>query len=236
MGAEEKGLTVAEKEPSSMLEVIARAVADPRCDVAKMEKLLDLQERIMDVNRKQVFASAMARLQAKLPQIRKGGRIVVKGQERSRFARHEDLDDAVRPLLAEFGFSFSFDEESAEGNNRRYSAKLAHEDGHSETKHITLPLDVSDYRSGCQSAGSTNAYARRYLTKMHLNIVERDEDTDGNDVEFISEEQARDLVALADEVKADKARFLAYMGADAFASILVRDLQKAITALERKRA
>src|SRR5712691_4864702 len=101
--------TALEVRPSDLLSVIANAVADPRMDVEKMQRLLDMHMQITTENRKVAFAAAMSRLQAKLPQINKEGRIIVKGVERSRYARIEDIDLAIKPLMAEEGFSFSFD-------------------------------------------------------------------------------------------------------------------------------
>lgn len=230
-----KGDIVPEVQPDNLLEVIARAVSNPALDVEKLSKLLDVHERIVDAKRRQAFAEAIARLQAKLPQIQKDGRIVVQGTERSRYAKLETIDAAIKPLLETEGFSFSFNEEAVDGNNRRYSARLLHREGHSEVKFITLPLDVSGSKSGVQSAGSTAAYAMRYLIKMHLALVERGEDLDGENLQCITEEQAKDLEALAVEVKADMKKFLDYMGVVGFDFILVRDYPKALAALEQKR-
>jgi hypothetical protein len=220
----------------SLLDVIARAVSDPRVDVEKMERILVMKERMDADQRKQAFKAAMARLQAKLPQVQKDGRIVVKGQERSRYARIEDIDLAVKPLLAEEGFAFSFNTESKDPNNLLISAELSHRDGYSEMKSLLLPIDKSDFRSNVQSIGSTVSYGKRQLIKMHLNLVERGEDDDGQGgSKLISEDQAKDLEAMITEVGADKARFLAYMDAGSVESILARDLPKAIAALEAKR-
>ncbi len=227
--------------PADLLQVIAQAVADPRCDVAKMEKLLDMHERIQAEQRKTAYGAAIARLQAKLPQIRKDGRIIVSGQERSRYARLEDVDRAIRPLLAEEGFALSFDEEQASEDAVRFVVTLSHRDGHSEIRRRTFPIDKAPIgqkgpiRTAIQDAGSTTSYARRHLIKMILNIVETEEDIDGNDPQLITPEQARDLRALIEEVKADQARFLAYLGVPKLESILARDYAKAITALEAKR-
>lgn len=233
-----RGLPVVSEEvrPSDLLAVIAQAVADPRIDVNKMERLLAMHQTIMVEQREVAFKGALARLQAKLPQINKDGRIVVKGVERSRYARIEDIDVAIRPLLAEEGFALSFDSESSDGKQFKLSAKLSHQAGHSETKWLILPLDVSDFRTNVQSIGSTLSYGKRYLIKMHLNIVEKEEDDDGmGGAKPITKEQALDLQALIDEVKADKVRFLRYMKVDALENILRRDHKAAITALESKR-
>lgn len=230
---EEKAVTA---HASDLLSVIAQAVADPRMDVEKMSKLLDMHERITADQRKTAFMAAMARLQAKLPQIEKTGRIVVKGTERSRYARIEDIDVAIRPMLAEEGFSFSFDTESSDARLYKISARLSHRDGHSETKTLTLPIDSSDYRSAVQSAGSTVSYGKRQLIKMHLNMVERDEDNDGNATARITQDQADTLRDLLAELKPeDKPKFLDYMGVAKLEEILAKDHAKAANALERKR-
>lgn len=225
-----------ERPAEDLLSVIARAVADPRMNVEKMERLLGMHERILAEQRKTAFMAAMSRLQARLPQITKEGRIVVKGTERSRYARIEDIDVAIRPLLAEEGFAFSFDSESGDGKAFKLSAKLSHREGHSETKFLFLPLDSSDYRTPVQSIGSTLSYGKRYLIKMHLNLVERGEDDDGQGGAIpITADQARDLHALIQEVDANKDKFCAYMGVPDIESILARDFAKAVTALESKR-
>src|SRR5439155_14339519 len=126
-------------EATSLLEIISRAVADPRMDVEKMERLFALHERMQAEERRKAFMAGLARLQAKLPQIRKDGRIVVGGQERSRYARIEDIDAAIRPLLADEGFAFTFDEEAHSENEPRFIAVLSHREGHSEVKRRTFP-------------------------------------------------------------------------------------------------
>ena len=221
---------------TSLLAVIANAAIDPRVDVDKMERLLAMYQSVEKDQKQTAFAAALSRLHAKLPQINKQGRIFVKGAERSRYARIEDIDVAIRPLLAEEGFAFSFDSDSSDAKIFRLSCKLSHREGHSETKFLTLPIDASDYRSNAQSVGSTVSYGKRQLIKMHLNLVEVAEDDDGQGgAKPITQEQAKDLLALLTEVKADKKLFLNFMGVDSIESILTRDLKRAIAALEVKR-
>lgn len=225
-------------QAGDLLAVIATAVADPRMDVEKMERLLAMHQTIMEEQRKTAFAAAMSRLQAKLPQINKEGRIVVKSVERSRYARIEDIDVAIRPLLAEEGFAFSFDSDSSDAKIFKLSCKLSHKEGHSETKFLTLPIDTSDYRSNVQSIGSTVSYGKRQLIKMHLNLIEKDEDDDGNGGDkTITEEQARDIRAMIEETKSDEAKFLTLIaGVGKIESILARDYRRVMTALETKRS
>ena len=194
-----------------------------------------MHQTILTEQRRAAFSGALARLQAKLPQITKAGRIQAKGGER-RYAKIEDIDVAIRPLLAEEGFAFSFNEDATDGKNKVFSCELSHAEGHSVTKRLTLPIDSSPYRTDCQSVGSTTSYARRYLIKMHLNMVEAGEDDDGQGgAKPITQEQADTLRALRDEVKANGPKFLAFMGVPQVTDILARDYRKAVAALEAMR-
>jgi ERF superfamily. len=231
----DQALAVARPEGTmDFLSILAQAAVDPRMDVAKMERLLEMHRQVTEDQRRVEFSAAMARLQAVLPQITKEGRIVVSGTERSRYARIEDIDQAIRPLLAAEGFSLAFDTE-AKDHGLLITGKISHAAGHAETRSLFLPLDAQGAKSPVQGVGSTVSYGRRYLIKMLLNVTERGEDDDGMGGATITEAQAADLGALLDEVKADKARFFAFMGVANLSEILARDHAKALNALETKR-
>lgn len=223
-------------EASDLLNVIAHAVSNPALDVVKMQALLDMHMQLVADRRREAFDEAMTRLQAKLPHIVKYGQ-----GKNSKFAKYEDLDLIVRPLLAEEGFSVSFNEAERTENHTTFMLEVSRA-GHSKQHRMTVHNDKASMnrdgrsiRPAIQDDGSTASYARRYLLKLALNIVETDEDTDGESREPITEEQARDLYTLLTEVKADKARFLAYMGVETIEDIMKCDHVKAVTALESKR-
>lgn len=222
--------------PESLLQVIAKAVANPLVDVEKMRALFELQKEILAEERKVVFMAALSRLQAKLPQITKYGQA-----KNSKFAKLQDIDVVIRPLLSEEGFSLTFDEESSSEKTSTFIMTMGHEAGHRETKRLTVPIDVASknregnsVRPAIQDAGSTVSYARRYLLKMHLNIIEKDEDTDGEPRRPITEQQVTDLKIAAEQAGVNIPRFLFYMGVGDFNEILQRDWKKALTAIEAK--
>src|ERR1700690_2098399 len=112
--AEPSAALVVRDEPATVLDVIARAASDPTVNVDKLERLLAIQERLLADQRKTAFYAALARLQARLPQILKSGQILDRdGQVRNRYAKIEDIDVAIRPLWAEEGFSFSFHQQGS---------------------------------------------------------------------------------------------------------------------------
>lgn len=223
-------------KPSDLLQVIANAVSDPALDVAKMKELLAMHMEIVREQRREAFDDAMTRLQSKLPQIPKYGQ-----GKNSKFAKLEDLDQIIRPMLAEERFSVSFNEVSQTDVSTTFELEVSRA-GHSKCHRLTVYNDkASTNRDGrpirppIQDNGSTASYARRYLLKLALNIVEKDEDTDGESLKPISEDQVKDLEVMIKDAKADRAKFLEYMDVADIKDIWVRDLPKAINALEVKK-
>lgn len=224
-------------QPMSIMQAITLAVSDPRIDVEKMERLLAMHERLMKIQAEKDFAESMNRLQARVPQIHKAGIIFNKDRVtvRSRYSLIEDIDKITRPMIAEEGFSISYNEEDINGNFRKFSATMLHKSGHSVTKYKTMPFDKSDFRTDAQSEASTTSLARRYLLKMHLNLIEAGDDDDGQASNPLTEDQVKDLNTLIKDCGADLAGFLRYMGVDALADIQRRDFKKAVTALDAKK-
>lgn len=224
----------------STLEVISRLAVDPRVDVEKLERLLVMKREVEADQRRVAYMAALARLAPKLPEIDQKGRVAYEGKLGKegmdrKYARLEDIDRAIRPLLSEEGFSMSFDTHPTDTGKIRVTATLSHKEGHSETKQLDLPHDSSGSKNGIQAVGSTVSYGRRMLVKMFFNLIERGEDTDGNDQTPITEDQVKDLESLMTEVKADKAKFLKFLGVDSLSAILARHYKTAVEALEEKR-
>jgi hypothetical protein len=228
--------TAIQREAASILDVIARAATDPTVNVEKLERLLAIQERLLADQRRTSFMAALGDLQAKLPQISKAGRITDRdGALRNRYAKIEDIDMAIRPLCAEFGFAFSFDSKATAGGTE-YSCKLSHRDGHSETKALVLPLDSGAGRNAVQSAGSSISYAKRYLLGMHLHLVTRDEDDDGNGGHRpVTAEQAAEVRAALASVNGNEARFLNWLAARSFEEIPAANYDRAMKFIDEKR-
>lgn len=226
-------------QPSNVLSAIMQLATDPNARIDVIERMFALQERLEARQRETAFYAALTALQAEIPLIHKGGKNNFTG---STYARREDIKETLRPLLAKHGFAFSFNEESREGDMTRFSGKLSHKDGHFEVKYKTLATDHAaknregkPTRTGIQDDGSTTAYACRYLMKMHLDIAETDEDTDGNSAEKITDDQAKDLEIQVKEQWADTAKFLFFMGVGDIRDILATDWKKAQNAVDVKR-
>lgn len=222
---------------SGMMAIIEKVATDPSIDITKLSALLDMNERILAKQAEIEFNAAMSRLSGKIATVKiprtKG--VNYKEEEAFRFAPYEKIDQAIRPLLAEEGFSLSFNSDTREGGGAVITGTLSHQAGHSRKASLPLPLDNSGGKNNIQGMGSTISYGKRYTVGMLLNIVTCEDDDANGGNEFISVEQAAEIDLLIEEVKADKARFLKFMGAEEVLKIKAKDYKKAITQLNAKK-
>jgi hypothetical protein len=186
---------------NQMIEVIERVAMNPEVDVEKMEKLLDMQERILDRQAQQEFDIAMANMQPELPVVAKKGIIYNKDGTtvRSKYAKFEDINKEVKPILSQYGFSMTFNVNQS-GNEISVVGNLAHKAGHRESTSITLGPDVSGNKNAVQAVASSVSYGKRYTMSALLNLIFEDEDDDGeNAVACVTQDQAEKLAALFDK-------------------------------------
>lgn len=201
---------------AQMLDVIARAAADPRCDVQKMEALLRMQRELMADQAKADFNRDFAEMQPKLPRIPKRG-VVGRGEKGGQFpyGKWEDIDEKIRPLLNEHGFSLSFTTEPNPAGGVVVIGTLRHRGGHEKHASIgPLPPDSSGGKNPVQAAGSTFAYGKRYTATMLLNLTFEGEDTDGGAAEddFIDAASASRISALLKKTDSNTSKFLEVFG------------------------
>ena len=71
----EKDLPANAQEVVSFIQLIERASRDPSVDIDKMERLLQMQERMMNRQAETAFNAALAAMQTELPMIPRHGEI-----------------------------------------------------------------------------------------------------------------------------------------------------------------
>lgn len=231
-------------EDAAMLMMIERAARDPSVDVDKMERLMAMAERGAERRAKMAFASALAELQPKLPVIDERGAIRTDKDKtkapQSTYAKWEDINDAIRPILHQHGFALNFRINRTDGLVS-VTGVLSHRDGHSEHTTLDLPVDASGSKNGVQAVGSSVSYGKRYTAIALLNITSRakqDRDDDGRAADpnhWINEDQLGTLVALMDEVRADRTKFLNFLRLDTLAHLPRVRYDEAVGLLEQKR-
>ncbi|MFG0381068.1 ERF family protein [Pseudomonas sp. zbq_18] len=193
------------QEASTILAVIGRAATDPNCDIDKMERLGALYERLKAGQAQQAYTDALANLQQELPVIRERGAITNKnGDVQSTYALWEDVNEAIKPVLARHGFSLSFRIPRNE-KGIEVEAVLSHRYGHSERTSILLPADTTGSKNAVQAVASSVAYGKRYTAFALVNITTTGEDDDGQSacqqpaVRTITPVQAARFVRLRDQ-------------------------------------
>lgn len=217
-------------ESAAVLSMIARAASDPSIDIDKMERLMQMQERAIQRQAQTAFDESMAALQPELPVVAERG----DAAGRYTFAKWEDIQAAIKPILQKHGFALTFRTDTA--NGVIVTGILSHRAGHREETSITLPADPSGNKNAVQAIASAVQYGKRYTAGALLNLTSHGEDDDAfsTGAVTISEEQEIFLRELADSVGADLPKFLAYMKVGSLSAIMSKDYAKAETALKAK--
>lgn len=150
-----------------------RLALDPSVNVEKLERLIEMQERIMRHAAKSAFDSAFSEMQGEIPVITENGEIKVEGKLRSRYATNEDIQEALKPILQRHGFALRFRNECND-KQIKVIGILSHRSGHSEQDEFVTAPDTSGSKNSIQAIGSSRAYGQRYTTIALLNIATRE--------------------------------------------------------------
>lgn len=164
--------------PASMVLMFERLATNPDVDVAKLERLIAMQERILARNAEAAFNAAFSDMQAEIPTVIEHGKT-----DKGTYAELEDIVTAVRPVLHKHGFALSHRTEWPEKSVVKIIGIITHRDGHSRTSEFMSAADASGSKNAIQGLGSAVSYGRRYTTKDLLNIVTRGEDDNGHSSE-----------------------------------------------------
>lgn len=220
---------------ATYLDVIRRAAADPNVDVAKMQALLAMHQEITAEQRRAEFDAALADIQSQIPAVRKDGTIEMGAKGRITFAKFEDIQHIVKPLLSEAGFSTQYNEEVIDGGIKRVTVTLSR-NGHSASCSTFIPLeDSGPGRNKAQGMLSANSYGKRRALVNILDITMEGEDDDGaGGLEPITAGQALDIELGLESTGSDTARFLKFMGVEKITDIMGRDFPKAMNAIKTK--
>lgn len=214
-----------QSETSAIVSMIERAAMNPAVDIDKMERLLQMQERILDRESKSAYTADFAAMQPELPSIAERG----KGHGTITYALWEHINDAIKPVLAKHGFALSFKVDDHE-KGIEVTANLSHRGGHSESTHKVFPADTSGSKNAIQSHGSSISYGKRYLASALLNLTSHAEDDDGmsaNRGETITDDQVLQIRDLLLANGLDEKKFLAYIKLASLADITAEKFKAA---------
>lgn len=232
---EEPGTAVAAITPMEMLSAaMARGT-----DMAQLQKLMDLQERWEANEARKAYVRAMSAFKAEPIEILKDKEVDFTSQKGRTHYSHASLAnvvDAVVARMGSFGLSHRWDVKQEEGAVV-VACVITHEQGHSERVEMIAPKDDTGNKNVIQQIGSTITYLQRYTLMSACGLAAKDMDDDGKRAEssaVITESQATDLKAKAEEVGADKEKFLSYFGIESLADLPATRFKEAVNMLNAK--
>lgn len=211
---------VEHKEPETLLAIIARAASDPSVDIDKMDRLLQMQERLEMRSAEEAFNEAMTAAQIEMGRIKTNKE---NSQTHSRYADYAALDKVLRPIYTRHGFALSFTTlEGAPAQMVRVSCNVSR-GKFTRAYQADMPADGkgakgNDVMTPIHATGAAMTYGMRYLLKMIFNVAIGEDDTDGNmPGAFITAEQAEEIKKLNDdlafEVDGPNADYAGWLGA-----------------------
>ena len=228
--------------------MIAQAVASG-ADIATIERLLALQERIEAAEARKAYVAAMAEFKAVPITIKKNKHVGFESKRTDTKTDywHATLDqvvEAVGPELAKVGLSYRWKTEQLDGGVIRVTCIVRHSNGHSEETVLQGSPDLTGNKNNIQAVGSTVSYLSRYTLMSALGLASADndgrggdEDT-GKDPQFITEQQIAKLQGFIDEMPGDRIRnissFCKWLGVASLADLPTKDYAKALNELSPK--
>ena len=179
----ETGTTdVAAVESNSVLDRILAAASNPDVDIDKFERLLALQEKLVDRQAEGESNAAMTAAQTAMKPVSADA---TNPQTRSKYATYAALDEALRPIYTKHGFALSFNTAASPiAENICIICQVSHVGGYSRDYMADMPADGKGAKGGdvmtkTHAAGSAMSYGMRYLLKMIFNVAITNDD-DGN--------------------------------------------------------
>jgi hypothetical protein len=211
-------------------------------NVAAVEKLVDLYERMQDKAAEQQFAAAFVALQSEMPRIEAIKPVPNRdGSVRFKYAPYEEIMEKVRPLLQKHGFTVTFSSEVRE-NRVVQTCTLQHVGGHKRSNQSMARIgNGPPGSSDAQADGAASTYAKRQAFCDALNIVvEHDSDAAPQDARNegapISREQVQYLKEQLHETGSNEAAFLKLAGVGRIEEIGSSSYSVLVRMLEQKKA
>jgi hypothetical protein len=196
------------RQSPNFLAAILDAAKDATVDATKVETMANLAVKLQDREREMEFNRSLVAAQLEMPVISKDGEIIINDKQgnfvrkQGKFARYEDIDRVIRPILARHGLALRFEIGNAAESAVTVRPILTHANGYTERgEAMKLPADTSGSKNSTQAVGSATQYGKRYAACAMLNIVTEGVDDDGRGGVLVSLPFEREQLVL-EEAKA----------------------------------
>lgn len=206
--------------------------------VEVLEKLFALQERYEANQARKDFNNAISDAKAEIKPIIKNRKVDFTSQKGRTNYEYEDLAEIARqidPILAKHGLSYRH-RSAQDGGKLSVTCIISHRGGYFEETTLTASDDKSGNKNDIQAIGSTATFLQRYTLKLALGLAATKDD-DARTVTVggpITDAQVDEIIALADRVGADKAKFCEWLKVPSLADIPQSQFKRAIAKLNEK--
>ena len=222
------GADVPQKQPGKIVrldnshdQLIAMAI-DKDFDIEKFKMLIEMKKDHENNEARKAFNAAMVRAQSNMPIVPKDK---FNDHTKSRYSSYEMILKHTQPVYTNEGFAITmYEGVTTVPDNIRICANIMHEDGHTETMWVDMPIDNKGSagkvnKTGPHAKKSSITYGRGTLMCTIFNIPTGDGD-DGNvagGMSYISEDNAMTIQSLIEEIgmsNSEIGRFLKVMKAE----------------------
>lgn len=234
---------------TALISMLERAARDPTVDIDKMERIWKMVEASQNKAAKSAFDDALAQMHPELPIIAKNGTIEIREKDpktgertgrlvqSTKFAKWEDINEAITPVLAKFGFALRFTPGTTEDGKVKVTAILSRGGplGHREEASIPLVHDSTGSKNAIQAFSSSTSYGKRILATSMLNITTRGEDDDGKASEaseYITDEQVASLKKLIEDAGRNVVKFCEHLKIAELGNIYASRYEAAVALVE----
>lgn len=149
--------------------------------LADIREMMAIQREYEADTARKAYNEAMALFSAEAIEIIKRKQVdfsTAKGRTQYKHAELSDVVDAVKPVLAKYGFSYRWDTKQTR-DWLDVTCILKHRLGHSESCTMGSPPDESGGKNYIQAFKSTKTYLERQTLEAICGVAEKGEDNDG---------------------------------------------------------
>lgn len=168
--------------PSINIETLINKAVDSKAAVEVVKELRAMLREDQAITAKQAFDEAMSAFQSKCPNIVKGKGVPDRsGSIAYRYAPIEKIEEIIRPIEREFGFTHTFNQDvTSQPGWVIASCRVTHSLGHNEEKTVKFPLGTKTaIMSDTQQYASALTFANRRVLANAYGLVFVGEDRDG---------------------------------------------------------
>lgn len=227
---------VAPQQPPSVGQMLSAVIEKGVTseNVAAIEKLVGLYERMELRDAEKQFASAFVALQSDLPVIVATSVI----PNRGKYERFEDVMRVVGPLLVKHGFTVSFSMDFRDGRILE-TCSLRHIGGHSQSNSFAVRPGKADSDTQADCKAATTAKRNALLNCLNIVIRQDTMQSEDDDAMLVGSPIGPDKIQYLEEqirdTGSDLTRFLAMAGVDKLSDIRTGAYPVLVRALAAKK-